>query len=216
MRVLIACEFSGTVRDAFRRAGHQAWSCDTEPSEGEFRQFHFQCDVREVLGFGWDLMIAHPPCKYLANSGAKHLYLPKMVDVRMKTGEIRQQMQRRKDHGEDPERWEGMRDGAAFFNMLMDADIPRICVENPVQHSHARKLTKKWSQTVQPWQFSHPEVKRTCFWLKNLPKLVPTGIVDGRKAVCHSMGPSPTRSADRARTYAGVAQAFVDQWGALI
>lgn len=199
MRILLACERTGACRDEFRRAGHQAWSCDIEPGEGEFTQFHFKCDVREVLNFNWDMMIAFPPCQYLANSGSKHLYIGG-----------------KKANGRYEPRWTSMKEGADFFNLLRTAKIPRIAIENPVQHAHARVLIPKWAQTFQPWHFGHREVKRTCLWLKNLPKLTPTDILPPPyEAKCHMMAPSETRSADRAVTYPGVAKAMAAQWGSL-
>jgi hypothetical protein len=198
MNVLVACEFSGIVRDAFKDVGHNAISCDLLPSERD--GLHLCRDVRKVLfsneygKFRFDLMIAHPPCTYLANSGVRWLY--------------------NKDKTPNAERWHDMAEATKFFNDLLNADIPKICVENPIQHKHASKLiNKKYDQIIQPWQFGHGETKATCLWLKNLPKLQPTKIVDGRKDRVHKLPPSETRWKDRSRTYEGIARAMAEQWG---
>lgn len=199
MRVLIACEFSGVVRRAFRKRGHDAWSCDLLPAEDE-SPHHFQVNALHVADkFPWDLMIAHPPCTFLANSGAKHLYLGM-----------------KKENGPDPERWEAMRQGAAFFRALWNAPIPRIAIENPIMLGHARRLLGEMPKpkTIQPWQFGHGETKATCLWLKNLWPLIPTNVVDGREARVHRMPPSPDRWKERSRTFEGIAEAMADQWGA--
>lgn len=196
MKVLVACEVSGVVREAFRARGHDAWSCDLQPSSS-IR--HIQRDAREVIRDGWDLMIAHPPCTYLSNSGAHWLH-------------------RR------PERWELMREGAAFFRLLLDAaDIPRIAVENPVMHKYAVEIIgRRQDQTIQPYEFGHPESKRTCFWLKGLPLLratdrLPLPASGHWENQCpggqNRLGPSPERAAMRAKTYSGIAAAIADQWG---
>jgi hypothetical protein len=181
MRVLVACEFSGTVRDAFRRQGWTAFSCDLLPSETPGA--HYQCDVREVLHLGWDLMIAHPPCTHLAVSGARW-FKDKL-----------------------PEQAEALQ----FVRDLMDAPIPRIAIENPVSIISSR--IRKPDQTIQPWQFGHGEVKATCLWLKGLPKLEPTNVVAGRIARVHRMPPGPDRWKERSRTFSGIAEAMADQWG---
>jgi hypothetical protein len=181
-RVLVACEFSGTVRDAFRRRGWTAFSCDLLPSETPGA--HYQCDVREVLHLGWDLMIAHPPCTHLAVSGARW-FKDKL-----------------------PEQAEALE----FVRHLMTAPlIPRIAIENPVSIISSR--IRKPDQTIQPWQFGHGEVKATCLWLKGLPKLEPTNVVAGRIARVHRMPPGPDRWKERSRTFAGIAEAMADQWG---
>ena len=183
MRVLVACEYSGTVRDAFTARGHYALSCDLLPSEKP--GLHYRGDVRDIIGDGWGLMIAHPPCTHLAVSGARW-FQSKILDQNA---------------------------ALAFVRLLLDAPIPRIALENPVSIISTR--IRKPDQTIQPWQFGHGEVKRTCLWLKGLPKLVPTEIVDGREARVWRMGPSPDRWKDRSRTYPGIASAMADQWGAL-
>ena len=186
MRVLVACEFSGIVRDAFRRKGHDAWSCDLLPCEGDPR-YHYQQDVREVLHNDWDLMIAHPPCDHLAVSGARW-FAEKRADGRQ---------------------------GAAidFFMMLVNAPIELIAIENPIGIMSTRY--RKPDQIIQPWQFGHGETKATCLWLKNLPLLEPTNIVDGREARVHKMPPGPNRGKERSRTYPGIAYAMAEQWGML-
>lgn len=183
MRVLIACEYSGRVRDAFYALGHFAMSCDLLPTESPGD--HHMGDVRDVLGGGWDLMIAHPPCTHLAVSGARHFAAKKAS---------------------------GVQDAALdFVRLLLDAPIPRIALENPVSIISSR--IRKPDQVIQPWQFGHGETKATCLWLKGLPKLHPTDIVDGRAAVVHRMSPGPDRWRNRSRTYQGIALAMANQWG---
>jgi site-specific DNA-cytosine methylase len=181
LNVLVACEFSGVVRSAFRATGHNAWSCDILPAEdgGE----HIQTDVADVLRLGWDLMIAHPPCTHLAVSGARWF----------------------KDKQQEQQ------DALAFVQLLLDAPIPHIALENPISIISSR--IRKPDQIIHPWQFGHGETKATCLWLKGLPKLVPTNIVEGREARVHRMPPSDTRWKERSRTYQGIAEAMADQWG---
>lgn len=183
MRVLVACEISGRVRDAFRSRGHDAYSCDILPSDNEF---HIQCDVREILHHKWDLMIAHPPCTDLAVSGARWFKskLEKDPDCQKKALD--------------------------FVRVLMYNTIPRICVENPVSiiSTHIRKP----DQIIQPWQFGHGETKATCLWLKNLPLLKPTKLVEERDNRIHFMSPGPNRGAERSVTYEGIAEAMAEQW----
>jgi hypothetical protein len=184
-RVLIACEFSGVVRDAFRARGHDAWSCDVLPTEGD-PAFHIEADVRAHLySFRWDLLIAHPPCTHLSVSGARWF------------GSKRVEQQAALD----------------FVYELRDCPIPRVCIENPVSI-----ISTKWrkpDQIIQPWMFGHGEVKATCLWLKNLPPLVPTQIVEGREARVHREPPSPDRWKNRSRTLQGIADAMASQWGSL-
>ena len=192
-RVLIACEFSAVVRRAFEKRcpNFDVWSCDTEPPEAPGQ--HHRGDVRDILGDGWDLMIAHPPCKYLASSGARW-----WGNVHSKQDQI---------------------EALAFVRLLYEAPIARIAIENPVgcipdrlyydRHSPA-------SQYVAPWWFGHGETKKTGLWLKNLPLLVPTHIVKGREARIHRMSPGPDRTKNRSRTYPGIADAMAMQWGALL
>jgi hypothetical protein len=195
MRVLVACEFSGVVRDAFLANGHNAWSCDLLDTETPGP--HLKGDVHKFLDQPWDMMIAHPPCTYLANSGAKHMYLNQRYEC-----------------GINMERYESMRLAAKFFNMIRDTDIPLICVENPIQHKHARLFIPKYQQVIQPWMFGHAETKATCLWLKGLPPLVPTKIMpkphDPR---VHHESPGPDRWKNRSRTLTGIAKAMADQWG---
>lgn len=195
MKVLVACEFSGTVRDAFTAAGHYALSCDILPAEtpGD----HFQGDIREVLadGIQWDLMIAHPPCTFLTNSGVRWLYDPRPKFAN---------------------RWNELDEGAAFFRLFLDSPIPRIAVENPVMHRYAvERIGRKQDQTVQPYEYGHGETKRTGLWLKNLPLLAPTELVEGREARVHRMAPGPERQKERSRFFPGIAAAMASQWGGL-
>lgn len=198
MRVLVACEFSGVVRDAFAARGHDAWSCDLLPTESPGQ--HIQGDVLGVLNDGWDLMIAHPPCTYLALSG---LHWNK------------RRPERRVLHDKALE----------FVRALLTAPIPRIALKNPV--GAISRHIRRPDQMIQPWQFGHPESKLTCLWLKGLPPLMDTMPMaplayqlNGRSrwrnqtaSGQNRLGPSPTRSADRARTYQGIADAMADQWG---
>ena len=184
MKVLIACEFSGVVRRAFRAIGHDAYSCDLLPSEDN-SIYHIRGDAIATLSMGWDLMIAHPPCTDLAVSGARW-FPAKRADG---------SQQRSID----------------FFLAMCRASVPRICVENPV--SIMSTLYRKPDQIIQPWQFGHGETKATCLWLHNLPKLTPTNIVAGREAKIHHMTPGPNRWRERSRTYEGIAKAMADQWG---
>ena len=184
MKVLIACEYSGAVRDAFIRAGLDAMSCDLLPTDAPGP--HYQGDVRDVLDYPWDLMIAHPPCTHLSVSGARH-FADKRMDGRQKSA-------------------------AAFFMMLARANIPKIAIENPV--CIMSSLYRKPDQVVHPWQYGHPETKATCLWLKGLPPLKPTNIVEGREARIHRMPPSPDRWKLRSATYSGIAEAMASQWGA--
>jgi len=193
MNVLVACEFSGAVRDAFRRKGHEAWSCDLpgmEP-EGEWPNYHLEGDVRLFLDGSagpvrqWDLMIAHPPCTHLAVSGARHFAAKQASGVQQ--------------------------EALDFVQLLMDAPIERVAIENPISIISSR--IRKPDQIIQPWQFGHGETKATCLWLKNLPKLVPTNVVDGREARVHRMAPGPNRWKERSRTFTGIAAAMAEQWG---
>jgi hypothetical protein len=194
---LVACEYSGTVRDAFLARGHDAVSCDLLPTDVPGP--HYEGSVLDILGDDWDLMIAHPPCTFMANSSSKHLYIGM-----------------NKANGINPQRWRDMEDGAAFFKVLWNADhIPRIAVENPIMLGYAKALIGcgKQTQTIQPWQHGHGETKATCLWLKNLPKLVPSNVVEGRVQRIHLMAPGPNRWKERSTTYPGIARAFAEQWG---
>lgn len=184
MKVLIACEFSGRVRDAFAAKGHDAWSCDLLPSETPGN--HIQDDVLNHLDNEWDLMIAHPPCTHLAVSGARWF--------------------------KDKKHEQAL--AILFVRKLLNAPIKKIALENPV--SIISSKIRKPDQIIHPWQFGHGEVKATCLWLKNLPKLTPTDIVEGRSAVIHRMAPSADRWKKRSMTYQGIADAMAAQWGELI
>ena len=180
MKVLIACEYSGTVRDAFRALGHDAMSCDLLPTDAPGP--HYQGDVRDVLGDGWDLMIPHPPCTHLAVSGARWFHLKQREQA----------------------------EALEFVRLLMDAPIPRIAIENPV--SIISSKIRKPDQVIQPWQYGHGETKATCLWLKNLQRLQPTNIVEGREPRIHRLPPSPDRWKIRSATFPGIAAAMADQW----
>jgi len=196
MRVLVACEYSGTVRDAFTELGHEAMSCDILPTDVAGK--HYQGNVLDVLDDGWDLMIAHPPCTYLTNAGVTWLH-------------------------RDPARWALLDDGAAFFKILLNANIPRIAVENPIMHKYAKERIGgiQQSQVVQPWMFGHMEQKATCLWLKGLPLLTPTNNVrdemmklpKNQRERLHYLPPSPNRWKERSKTFGGVADAMARQWG---
>lgn len=200
MRVLVACEYSGRVRDAFTAKGHYALSCDLLPTDAPGN--HYQGDVRDVLYDGWDLMVCHPPCTYLTVAGVRWLYHPE--DKHLPYSE-------RRPHPSYPNRRQDQEDALAFVRLLMDAPIERIALENPVSVISGR--IRKPDQVVQPWQFGHGETKATCLWLKNLPKLKPTNIVDGREPRVHMMPPGPDRWKERSRTYLGIAEAMAAQWG---
>lgn len=199
MRVLVGCEFSGVVRDAFLARGHDAWSCDLEPAETPSNR-HMRCDVRDVLHLGWDLlMVAHPPCTRLTLSGVRWLHQPPR-------GRDRASM------------WAELDAACDLFSTLLKAPIPRVAIENPIMHRHARERICGWvppAQTVQPWQYGHGETKATCLWLRNLPALTPTAVVEGRQARVHRMPPGPNRARERSRFFPGIAAAMADQWGGL-
>lgn len=196
MKVLVACEFSGTVRNAFLETGCDAWSCDLLSSEDGSNR-HIVGDARDLLGDGWDLlMVAHPPCTRLCNSGVRWLTKPP-------NGKTLEQM------------WAELDEGAALFSDFWNAPIERVCIENPVMHKHAKARIANYvefAQSVQPWQFGHPETKRTCFWLKGLPPLMATDVVEGRTARVHRMPPGPQRWAERSRFFPGIAKAMAQQW----
>jgi hypothetical protein len=226
VRVLVACEESGIVRDAFRRHGHDAWSCDLKPSRGmsvgamhrdvypvghRMDNQQYQCDVRELFPGGrlyqqalledqqpvWDLIIAHPVCTRLTNAGVRWL-APRNL-------------------------WDDMRAGAEFFNFFK-GKAPRVCIENPVMHKYAAELCGPWAQTFQPWQFGEPQFKRTCLWLENLPPLKHTNVLtppkpgtDEHKAwsKVHRCPPGANRAEIRSTFFVGVADAMAEQWGSL-
>lgn len=196
LRVLVACEFSGIVRRAFAARGHDAWSCDLLPAEDRSNK-HIVGDARDLLGDGWDmLVVAHPPCTRLCNSGVRWLSSPPK-------GKTLDQM------------WRELDEGAALFSAFWNAPIERIAVENPIMHRHAKERIRNYvapAQSVQPWQFGHGETKRTCLWLKGLAPLVPTNIVAGREARVHRMPEGPNRWRERSRFFPGIADAMADQW----
>lgn len=199
MRVLVACEYSGTVRQAFRNKGHGAWSCDLLPAADE-SPYHYQTDVLDVLYEDWDLLIAHPPCTYLTNSGVRWLH-------------------------SDPGRWNKMEEGADLFTELMNANhIPRRAIENPIMHKHAVNIIgRRQDQVLQPWMFGHLESKAVCLWLVNLPKLTETNNVreemmklpKSKRTRVHFSSPGPDRWKERSKFFSGMAEAMADQWGSL-
>jgi hypothetical protein len=196
VKVLIACEFSGTVRDAFRKLGHDAWSCDIIPTDAD-PTYHIQGDVLEILNDGWDMMIAHPPCTYLAKSGVQHLH-------------------------KDPERWAKMEKAREFFLKMLNVPIPKICVENPIPHGYAK--LPPYNQIIQPYYFGEAVQKKTCLWLKNLTLLQATNIVDkgenyigkdgkSNGSKWYQLPPSADRWKIRSKTFQGIADAMAQQWG---
>lgn len=196
-RVLVACEYSGSVRDAFSRRGWDAWSCDLLPSEKPGQ--HLQCDAAiRVLHTPfdhnrWDIVIAHPPCTYLCNSGVRWLY--------------------NKDGTRNAERWAKMEEAAEFFRKMLSAPATHVAVENPIMHKHAMAIIGvKPSQVIQPWQHGHGETKATCLWLKNLPWLKPSNVVKGREQRIWKLPPSADRWKERSRTFSGIAEAMANQW----
>lgn len=195
MRVLIACEFSGRVRDAFTAKGHYAMSCDLLPTESD--GLHYQGNVLDVLYDGWDMLIAHDPCTYQCNSGVCWLH-------------------------RDPDRWALLDNSCDFTKKLLDAPIKKIVRENPIPHKYAiARIGRKYDQIIQPWMFGHPESKATCLWLKGLPPLVETdNVYEQYKALpkseaqkMHWLPPSKDRAKLRSTTYPGIASAFANQWG---
>ena len=195
MRVLVACEFSGIVRDAFAKCGHDAWSCDLLPSEKPGK--HIQDDVRDVLDDGWDLMIAFPPCTFLANSGVRWLWEDSNYMLAS-------------------ERWEKLCEAAKFFKKLLFFNgIPHIAIENPIPHKYALAMIGiKYDQVIQPYQFGEPYSKATCLWLRNLPKLKPTKFIPKNRVLQQvwKEPPSKERWKNRSRTYPGIAMAMAEQW----
>ena len=183
MKVLVACEYSGRVRDAFIKAGHDAMSCDIEPTDAPGP--HYQGSVFDIIDDGWDLMIAHPPCTHLAVSGSRW-FKDKVSEQAI---------------------------ALDFVKVLLNSSIKKIALENPI--SVISSKIRKPDQIIQPWQYGHGETKATCLWLKNLPKLMPTNIVEGREAKIHKMPPSPNRWKLRSITYQGIADAMAQQWGNL-
>jgi hypothetical protein len=187
MKILIACEYSGIVRDAFIKRGHDAMSCDLLPSERPGP--HYQGDVLDIINDGWDMMIAFDPCTYQCNSGVRWLT-------------------------NNQERLNELKKSCELTKRLLNASISKICRENPIPHKYALKLIgRKYDQIIQPWQFGHGETKATCLWLKNLSLLQPTNIVEGREQRIWKMPPEPDRAKERSRTFSGIANAMAEQWG---
>ena len=188
MRVLVACEYSGRTREAFGALGHDAWSCDLLPAE-DGSQRHFQLSVEQVLcSTHWDLMIAHPPCTRICNSGVRWLHERNL--------------------------WAELDKACEFFRYLLDAPVQRIAVENPIPHKYAiERIGRSYDFTTQPYEHGDPYTKRTAFWLKNLPPLVPSNPVAGREPAVHRASPGPDRWKERSRTYPGLARAMAAQWG---
>ena len=194
MKVLVACEYSGRVRDAFKLRGHDAWSCDLLPTDVVGQ--HYQCDVREIINDDWDMIIAHPDCTYITNSGVRHLH-------------------------KDASRWKKLWDACEFFKLFSNHKCERICIENPIPHKYATGwIGQKYSQIIHPWQFGHPESKSTCLWLKGLPKLIEENNVksemmllpDNMRQRLYYLPPSPERWKIRSTTFQGIADGMANQW----
>jgi hypothetical protein len=186
MRILVACEFSGIVRDAFIAKGHDAISCDYLPAERPGP--HIQGNVVHELYKDWDLIIAHPPCTRLANSGVRWL--------------------------QERNLWQEMYIACEFFNIFQTQGLKtKVVIENPIPHKYAKEYIGQYTQIIQPWMFGHGETKATCLWLYNLPKLIPTNIVEGREGRVWKMKPGPERWKERSRTLQGIANAMAEQWG---
>lgn len=186
MKVLVACEYSGIVRDAFIKLGHDAISCDIIPTDVSGP--HYQGDIRDILYNSWDLIVAHPPCTRLCNSGVMWLDRRNL--------------------------WDDMREGAEFFKLFLNHPCEKIAIENPIMHKYAVEIIgRRQDQLIQPWQFGHGETKATCLWLKGLPKLTPTNVVEGRVQRLHLLPPSKDRAKLRSMTYQGIADAMAEQWG---
>ncbi len=211
MNVLIACEYSGKVRDAFRRRGHNAWSCDLLPTDptSPYAAFHYQGDVRTILSMNWDLVIAHPECTYHTNSGVRWFTtIPKVKNPKVKYG---------------TERWLAHAEALEFFQLFQNLKhVPMVAIENPVPHKYTREVVGDYTQIIHPWEYGHEEMKSTCLWLKGLPALVPTDIVgpppkdeiERRKwQRVHFLPPSDDRWQLRSTTFDGIADAMGAQWG---
>ena len=192
MKVLVACEESQIVTIAFRELGHEAFSCDLQDSSGGFPEWHIKGNVTHELYKEWDLIVAHPPCTRLANSGVRWLH--------------------------ERDLWQEHYYACTFFNQFQTAALngTMVCIENPIPHKYAVQYIGKYSQLIQPWMFGHGETKATCLWLYNLPELKPTNIVDGREGRIWKMPPGPERGKMRSKTYKGIAEAMALQWGGLI
>jgi len=188
VRVLVACEESQAGCIAFRKRGHDAFSCDIQPCSGGHPEWHIQKDVLLVLLQGWDMLIAHPPCTRSCNSGVRWLWERNL--------------------------WGEMREGAEFFKKLLYCNIQKKCIENPIPHKYALEIIgRKYDQIIQPWQHGHGETKATCFWIDGLSLLKPTKIVAGRENRIHRLSPGPNRGMERSKTFPGIAKAMAEQWG---
>ena len=214
MKVLVACEYSGVVRDEFIKKGHEATSCDILPSDSDLGE-HYQGDVKDILYKDWDLMIAHPPCTYLTVTGNRWFYHPEDKDL---------PIEKRRPHPKHPNRRELQKEALDFVKLLLNAPIKKIALENPVGVI-STKITKP-QQIIQPFMFGHVESKKTCLWLKNLPLLEPTNVVHQEQRVVYSSGktmpkwyadlwslPPKEREKARSKTFLGIAKAMADQWG---
>jgi hypothetical protein len=192
MKILVACEESQVVCLAFRELGHEAYSCDILDCSGGHPEWHIQGDAIEQAYSGkYDLMVAHPPCTRLCNSGVCWLNKRNL--------------------------WQEMREGADFFKALLDAPIKHKAIENPIPHKYALEIIgRKYDQIIQPWQFGHGETKATCLWLENLPLLVPSQIVEGREQRLHRLPPGPERAKLRSKTYPGIAKQMATQWSTIL
>jgi len=201
LKVLIGCEESQEVCKAFRQLGHEAYSCDIQDCSGGHPEWHIKADILDVLFNDnvsfykipkkWDIFIGHPTCTRLCNSGVMWLDKRNL--------------------------WKQMEGSAKFFKRLLNVDIDKVCIENPIPHKYALKIIgKKYDQIIQPWMFGHGETKATCLWLKNLPKLIPTNLVNGRIQRLHRLPPSKDRAKIRSKTYLGIAKAMAEQWGNLL
>lgn len=186
MKILIACEFSGIVRTEFEKLKHNVWSCDILETEKPGN--HIKGNVLDVLYDGWDMMIAHPPCTRLCNSGVRWI--------------------------NERNLWSEMKESAMFFKALLNAPIEKIAIENPIMHKYAKNIIgRNYDFSIQPHQFGHPEKKTTCFWTKNLPPLIPTLHVVKKSNRLHNLPPGKNRWKERSRTFTGIAEAMANQWG---
>lgn len=190
MKILVGCEESQAVTKAFRELGHEAYSCDILPCSGGHPEWHYQCSVTDKLYEEWDLVIAHPPCTRLANSGVRWLHERGL--------------------------WQEHYYACEFFNQfqIYATGGAKVCIENPIPHKYAKEYIGNYTQIIQPWMFGHPESKATCLWLYNLPKLTPTNIVEGIEQRIWKISPGKNRSKERSKTYPGIAKAMAQQWGA--
>lgn len=214
MRVLVACEESQEVCKAFRRLGHEAYSCDLQECSGGHPEWHIVGDATKILySQKWDLVIAHPPCTRLANSGVKWLARKKETHG-YSWSEKRKLFMR-----DDPKIWSDLIEGANLFNAFVEYGLRgnRVVIENPIMHKYAKELIKIWKpQIIQPWMFGHGETKATCLWVLGVNDLRPTNIVEGREQRLHKLPPSKDRAKIRSKTFPGIAQAMAEQWGVFI